>query len=221
MEQRVRLTAADGHTFDAYRAVPGAGKPRGAIVVVQEIFGVTAHVERVTREFAALGFAAIAPALFDRVRPGIVLDYTDIETGRGVMQQLAWPNTLADVTAALDAVRDAGRTGIVGYCWGGTVVHVAGSELALDAGVSYYGTGVLRNLDKRPRCPTMYHFGEQDHSIPAAEIDKVKAAVPDAYFHVYAGAQHGFNCEDRASFSASDARLAFARTALFLREHLG
>jgi carboxymethylenebutenolidase len=173
------------------------------------------------REYAAAGYRALAPALFDRIERGIVLDYSEIEKGRGYMQQLQWPGTLADVDAAVAAVRSAGRTALVGFCWGGTVVHVAASDLAIDAAVSYYGGGVARMLDKRPRCPIAYHFGDQDHAIPSADVAAIRQAYPESLVHVYAGASHGFNCEDRPSFSATDARLAFGRSLLFLREHIG
>ena len=220
MGTTVRLKAADGHALDAYRAEPD-GQARGGVVIVQEIFGITRHVERVVNEYAACGYRAIAPAMFDRVQRGIVLDYTEIETGRSYMQKLEWPTTLADVGAAIAAVQDGGRVGLVGFCWGGTVAHVAAAELTIDAAVSYYGGGVAKMLDKKLRCPITYHFGDRDGAIPGADIEKIKNAYPQSRVHVYPGAGHGFNCEDRQSFSASDARLAFGRALLFMREHIG
>src|SRR4029079_15157035 len=189
-----RLKARDGHELDAYLAEP-KGKPRGGIVVVQEIFGVTDHIKRVADQYAAEGHRAIAPAMFDRIKRGITLPYSEIEQGRAYMQQLEWPNTLADIEAAADAVRDAGAAAVVGYCWGGTVAHVAAGELDLDAAVSYYGGGVVKNLDKKPQCPIMYHFGDQDASIPLPDIEKIKKANPTSPLHVYPGAGHGFNCD--------------------------
>src|SRR5262245_24154600 len=213
----IRLKAKDGHELDAYLAEPN-GKPRGGVVVVQEIFGVTDHIKRIADRYAAEGYRAIAPAMFDRIKRGITLPYTGIEQGRAYMQQLKWPNTLADVEAAADAVRDAGSAAVVGYCWGGTVAHVAASELDLDAAVSYYGGGVARMLDKQPRCPIVYHFGDQDHAIPMADIQKIGSAYPTAEVHVYEGAGHGFNCDERASYSAADARRAFGRSIEFLKQ---
>jgi len=213
----IRLKAKDGHELDAYLAEP-SGKPRGGIVVVQEIFGVNAHIKRVADQYAAEGYRAIAPAMFDRIKRGITLPYSDIQQGIAYMQQLKWPNTLADIEAAAEAVRDAGSAAIVGYCWGGTAAHVAASELDLDAAVSYYGGGVAKNLDKRPKCPIMYHIGDHDHSIPMQDIQKITSAYPDAVLHVYQGAQHGFNCDERASYSAKDASVAFGRSIDFLRE---
>ena len=219
MGKMIRLKAKDGHELDAYLAEP-KGKPRGGVVVVQEIFGVTDHIKRIADQYAAEGYRAIAPAMFDRVKRGITLPYTDIEQGRAYMQQLKWPNTLADVEAAVHAVRDAGAAAVVGYCWGGTVAHVAASELDLDAAISYYGGGVARMLDKTPQCPIVYHFGDQDHAIPMADVQKIIGAYRDADVHVYKGAGHGFNCDERSSYSATDARVAFDRSIEFLREQM-
>jgi carboxymethylenebutenolidase len=219
MAKMIRLKAKDGHELDAYLAEP-KGKPRGGIVVVQEIFGVTDHIKRIADQYAAEGYRAIAPAMFDRIKRGITLPYSDIEQGRAYMQQLKWPNALADIDAAADAVRDAGSAAVVGYCWGGTVAHVAASELDLDAAVSYYGGGVARMLDREPQCPIVYHFGDQDHAIPMADIEKIMSAYPNAEVYVYKGAGHGFNCDERASYSAADARVAFGRSIEFLKKNM-
>lgn len=219
MGEWIRLKASDGHELDAYSAAAD-GPSSGGIVVVQEIFGLTAHIGRVCDRFAEFGFDAIAPAMFDRVGRGIVFDYTDIENGRATMRKLEWPQIIRDVEAAAAATRSGMSVGVVGYCWGGTVVHVAASELPIAAGVSYYGAAIVKHLDKKPQCPIMYHFGEQDRSIPAADIEAIRQAVPDGAFHVYPGAGHGFNCDDRDAFSAADAALAEERTLAFLREHV-
>lgn len=219
MGKMVRVTAADGHGLDAYLAEP-KGKAQGGVVVVQEIFGVTDHIKRVADQYAAEGFKAIAPAMFDRLEPGITLPYSEIQQGLALMRQLAWPNTLADVEAAVERVSDAGGTAVVGFCWGGTVAHVAASELALDAAVSYYGGGVAKMLDKNPQCPIMYHFGDQDHSISLADVERIKKTYPNSALHVYKGAGHGFNCDERASYDAASATLARERTLAFLVAHL-
>jgi carboxymethylenebutenolidase len=219
MGKMIRLKAKDGHELDAYLAEP-KGKPKGGIVVVQEIFGVTNHIKRVADQFASQGYQAIAPAMFDRVERNVTLDYAEIEKGRQYMQRLEWPNTLADLEAAADEIRGAGSAAVVGYCWGGTVAHVAASELTLDAAVSYYGGGVAKMLDKKPRCPIMYHVGDQDASIPLNDVEKIKKANPKSALHVYAGAGHGFNCDERASYSGKDAKVAFERSIEFLNEQL-
>ena len=218
MGKMIRLKAVDGHELDAYLAEP-SGKASGGVVVVQEIFGVNGHIRRVADRFAAEGYKTLAPAMFDRVERDVALDYSQIEEGRAYMRRLTWPNTLADVAAAVNEVRGAGSAFVVGYCWGGTVAHVAASELDLDAAVSYYGGGVAKMLDKKPKCPIVYHFGERDASIPPADVEEIKQALPQNAVFVYPGAGHGFNCDERASFSAKDAELALARTLEFLRMH--
>jgi carboxymethylenebutenolidase len=215
----MRLRAADGHELDAYLA-EAKGKAKGGVVIVQEIFGVTGHIRRVADQYAAQGYKTIAPAMFDRVKRNVELDYKDVEKGRALMMELKWPGTLADVSAAVSAVRDAGPVAVVGYCWGGTVAHVAASELRLAAAISYYGGGVAKQLDKTPRCKVMYHFGDQDHAISLPDVERIKQAYPKAVVHVYAGAGHGFNCDERASFSPKDAKVAFERSLSFLGEQM-
>jgi carboxymethylenebutenolidase len=217
MGKTIRLKAADGHEFDAYVAEP-KGKAKGGVVVVQEIFGVTQHIQRVADQYAAQGYKAVAPAMFDRIKRGITLDYSEIQQGIAYMLELKWPNTLADLEAAAKEARSAGSAAVVGYCWGGTVAHVAASELDLDAAVSYYGGGVAKMLDKQPRCPIVYHFGDRDHSIPLPDVEKIRDQYPDSTLYVYPGAQHGFNCDERASYSAPDAKVAFERSIAFLNE---
>ena len=219
MGKMIRLTAKDGHELDAYVAEP-KGEARGGIVVVQEIFGVTNHIKRVADQYAAKGYKAVAPAMFDRVERNLTLEYSEIQKGIGYMQQLKWPQTLADIEAAASEARTAGSAAVVGYCWGGTVAHVAASELDLDAAVSYYGGGVAKMLDKKPRCPIMYHFGDRDASVPPSDIERIKKAAPESPVHVYPGAGHGFNCDERSSYSANDAKLALERSLEFLNEHI-
>ena len=218
MSRMITLKARDGHELDAYVAEPPQTM-RGGLVVVQEIFGVTNHIMRVADQYAAQGYKVVAPAMFDRVERNVTLDYSQIEQGREYMRRLEWPNTLADLDAALSEARGAGSACVVGYCWGGTVAHVAASELTLDAAVSYYGGGVAKMLDKQPRCPILYHFGDKDASIPLADVEKIEQANPQSSLFVYPGAGHGFNCDERASYSEKDAKLAFERSLQFLRKH--
>ena len=215
MGKMIRLKAEDGHELDAYVAEP-QGKAKGGIVVVQEVFGITNHIKRVADQYAAQGYKAIAPAMFDRIKRNLTLEYSDVKKGIEYMQQLQWPNTLADLEAAASEAREAGSAAVVGYCWGGTVAHVAASELDVVAAVSYYGGGVAKMLDKRPRCPILYHFGDQDASIPLPDIEKIKKANPTSPLFVYPGAGHGFNCDERGSYSAKDAKVAFERSIEFL-----
>jgi carboxymethylenebutenolidase len=215
------LMARDGHEFQAWLAGP-TGTPRGAVVVLQEIFGLNSHIRAVADGFAADGYLAIAPALFDRVRRDLQLGYTaaDVEEGRGTMRQLAQAKVSLDIGAAINVVKHAGRVAAIGYCWGGTQAYLAACDLPVACAVAYYGTGIVANLAHHPKAPVLYHFGERDKSIPPEAIEQVRAANPDAAVHVYP-ADHGFNCDQRASFDAASAQLARGRTLDFLAAHLG
>jgi carboxymethylenebutenolidase len=217
----VILKAADGHTLDAYRVEPSAA-PRGAIVVIQEIFGVNSHVRSVADGFAAEGWLAIAPAMFDRVERGIELGYTgaDIERGREIRSKVSNDAALLDIAAASAAVKSAGKVAVIGYCWGGTLAWLAaGKQRGLAAAVSYYGGGVGELLNLKPQCPVMAHFGDKDASIPVKVADDLKKAHPEVEVYVYA-AGHGFNCDQRGSFDPQAAALARERTLKFLKAHV-
>jgi carboxymethylenebutenolidase len=220
MGEMTTLMARDGHEFNAYLAAP-SGKPKGAIIVVQEIFGVNNHIRAVTDAYAAQGYVAIAPCLFDRIRRGIELGYTppEMQEGIGYMMQVTPASFLADLSAALAVVRHAGRVGIVGYCWGGTLAYVAACELPVACAVAYYGGSIGQYLDKTPKRPVLYHFGEKDGHIPLAAIDKIKAVDTKGIFHMYP-AGHGFNCTERADFHQPSAALALSRSLEFFAQHL-
>lgn len=220
MGELTTIMARDGHEFQAWLTAP-SGRPRGAVVVIQEIFGVNRHIRSVTDGFAAAGYTAIAPSLFDRVRRGIELAYTpaDQQEGAGYRQQIAAETALKDVAAAAAVVKHSGRTGVVGYCWGGTLAYLAASQLPLAAAVVYYGR-VGEHLGRKPRCPAMYHYGSEDHGIPLSEVERLRAAQPAADVYVYAGAGHGFNCEQRASYDPKAASLARTRTLDFFARYL-
>lgn len=213
------IMARDGHEFQAYLSPP-PGKPKGAVVVIQEIFGVNSHIRAVTDGFAQEGYTAIAPAMFDRIRRGIELGYSpsELEEGRGYAQQLKLENTLKDLNAAVAVVKHSGRVGTVGYCWGGAMSYVAASELPIACAVVYYGRA-SNFVDKKPRCPVLYHFGTQDKSIPLSDVEKVKAADPKGTFYEYE-ADHGFNCDQRPSFNPDAAALARRRTLDFFGRYL-
>ncbi len=216
------LTAADGHTFSAYIARPD-GTPRGALVAVQEIFGVNSHVRSVADGYAADGYLAIAPALFDRVERGVEIGYSadDVARGRALRDASGNDKPMLDIAAAMAHVKHAGRTGIVGYCWGGLLSWLAACELdGLAASVPYYGGGVPGQAARKPRCPVMAHFGERDAHIPLDTVEAFRRAQPGITVHVYA-ADHGFNCDQRGSFDAPSAALARQRSLAFLREHVG
>jgi len=219
MGSQIELTAADGRSLTGYETRPG-GEPRGGVVVVQEIFGVTAHIRDVVDAFAAAGFHAVAPAMFDRIEPGVTLPYTDIDGGRARVTRLSRQDIVADVHGAVMHLAGSGRVGVVGYCWGGTVAWIAAATLPVSAAVSYYGTRIIENLDLAPACPMQFHFGQTDASIPPERIEQLRDAFPGGEFHLYP-AGHGFNCTDRADYHADSARLAFERTLDFLGRHVG
>jgi carboxymethylenebutenolidase len=216
MGEMTTLMARDGHEFNAWLA-PASGTPRGAIVVAQEVFGVNRHIRRIVDEFAADGYLTIAPCLFDRIRRGIELGYSEkeLQEGRGYRLQIPREKTMLDLTACINVVKHSGRVAVVGYCWGGTLAYLAARELPIVCAVSYYGGQIKDYLDSAPRRPVMYHFGERDPHIPMSDVEKIRAADPDGIFHLYP-ADHGFNCEERGTFDADSARLARERTLAFL-----
>jgi carboxymethylenebutenolidase len=215
-----QLMARDGHEFAAWLA-PAVGERRGAIVILQEIFGVNAHIREVTDGFAREGYVCIAPALFDRVKRGVELGYTpeDVQQGRGYVLQIPREKLLLDITACINVVKHAGPVAAIGYCWGGSLAHLAACELPVRAAVDYYGTRTVENLHLPTRAPVQYHFGERDQTIPPEAIDRIRAADPGGEFHIYP-ADHGFNCDHRAAYDAAAAKLARERTLDFLQRHL-
>ena len=217
----LQLLAADGNRLSAYVVKP-AGAPRGAVVVIQEIFGVNSHIRRVAEQYAAQGYVTIAPAMFDRFQKGVDLDYdaASVQAGIDLMMKTTNEGAIADANAAIDAVAHAGRVGMVGYRWGGRVTYLSGCRTNIAAGVAYYGGGIAQLLPETPRCPMLFHFGEHDSHIPLADVGRLREAFPQGTYHLYP-AGHGFNCSDRADFDAASARLAFERSVEFFREHLG
>ncbi len=192
-------------------------------MVIQEIFGVNHHMRSLCDKFAASGYLAVAPALFDRAERGIEYGYqqADIEKGRAVMQKLDLDKALTDVKAAITIAKEGGKVGIVGYCWGGTVAWAAACRVdGLACAVSYYGGGVGNLASEKPKCPVQFHFGDKDQSIPMDTVEKVKQAQPDQALFVYS-AGHGFNCDERGSFDAEAAKLALSRTLEFFAKNVG
>ncbi len=220
MGQLIELTAADGHRFSAWKARP-EGPPRGGLVVIQEIFGMTGQMQRCAEHFAAAGYAAILPALFDRKERNALLGYTEFQRGGTLAMSIPEEQVLADVEAARLAVAGAGKTAITGYCWGGTIAYLAASQLPFACAASHYGSGIGRLASRmQPKVPVLYHFGAQDAFIPLTMIDQIRKADPGGIFHVYAGADHGFACDDRDSYHPAAAALAEQRTLAFLAAHL-
>ena len=224
MGEILRLTAADGHEFDAYKATP-ANPPKGGVVVVQEIFGVNNHIRGVCDRYAAAGYLAIAPAIFDRVERDVEIGYTqdDIARGRELRGQCDTDAAIADIAAAADEAASAGKVGIVGYCWGGQLVYIAACRLGdkLTAASGYYGGNIKAFLSEKPVVPLNLHFGTQDTSIPMDEVELIGKTHPGIEIYTYEGAGHGFNCDQRQQYDAKAAKLAEQRTLAFFAEHIG
>ncbi len=223
MGETITLKAEDGHTLGGYRGAP-TGAPRGGLVIVQEIFGVNSHIKRVCDGFAADGYVALAPAIFDRAEPGFATGYRpeDIEHGRSVRSKVSLEDMVKDVRAAVRALASQGlKVGVVGYCLGGTVAWLAATRIdGVSCAVGYYGGGIADAADEQPRCPVLLHFGETDQSIPPEHHKRIAAAHPDVPMHIYPVAGHGFNCDERASYHAPSAALARRRTLEFLAGHM-
>jgi carboxymethylenebutenolidase len=214
------LTAADGHKLSAWRTGPEDAKH--GLVIVQEIFGVNHHIRNVADRFAAAGYLCVAPALFDRVRPGIELGYTpeDVAQGRELRPQVPEAGTLADIDAAALALGDR-PLGIVGYCWGGTIAWWGATRTThFKAASGWYGGGIAGTRTETPHCPVQLHFGEKDTGIPLSDVELIRTAQPGVEIHIYAGAAHGFGCDERGSFSPKDAALAQERTLAFFARSL-
>ena len=227
MGQFIDLQAADGFTFPAYVAQP-AGQPRGAVVVLQEIFGVNEHIRAVADGYAAAGYLAVAPSTFHRVKPGVELGYApdDMSAGmalKATVEALPEPGVLQDIQAAIDHAAQAGKVGVVGYCWGGLLTWRTACLLrGVSASVPYYGGGITApaEIARTPECPVLAHYGEKDHWIPLDGVAAFQTAHPEVETHIYP-ANHGFNCDHRGAYDAAAATLARERTLGFFAQHLG
>lgn len=230
MGQFIDLQAADGFVSPAYVAQP-TGKPRGAVVVLQEIFGVNTHIREVTDAYAAAGYLAVAPSNFHRVKPGVELGYQpedmkagmELKAAAEALGTAANQGVLQDIQAAIRHAAQAGKVGVVGYCWGGLLTWRSASLLrGVSAAVPYYGGGITTEAEiaRKPKCPVLAHFGEKDHWIPLDGVEAFKRAHPEVEVHVYA-ANHGFNCDHRGAYEATAAAQARERTLAFFGKHLG
>jgi carboxymethylenebutenolidase len=220
--QDIKLKASDTFEPGAYRADP-SGAPKGAVVVIQEIFGVNHHIRSVCDRLADLGYVAIAPAIFDRIEPRFTCGYSpdEIAVARKFIANPDWPAMLRDTQAAIDAVRSVGPVGIIGFCLGGSIAFAAATKLSgLSAAVGYYGGAIVRFADDKPKVPTQLHFGEKDAGIPLSDVEIIKAKRPDVEVFIYPGAQHGFHCDERASYDKASSNIAWPRSMAFLAKHL-
>ncbi len=213
MGQNITLTASDGHQLDAYLANP-AGDAKGRLVVVQEIFGVNSHIRDVCDGYAERGYVALAPAMFDRLEKNFECGYDaeGVAAGRELKGRCPWPEAALDIEAARAHLAGDGTVAIVGYCWGGSLAWLGATEGGYCAAVGYYGGQIIELNDRQPQCPVLLHFGELDGGIPLSDVDKIAATHPEVTIHVYEGADHGFNCDQRGSYNEASAKLALGRT---------
>lgn len=220
MGKTIELHTTDGQRLSAYLAEP-AGRPKGGIVVMQEIFGVNAHIRSVADKYAQAGYTAIAPAVFDPIEKGVELGYDQagMQKGLELVSALGFDRAVASVDAAAKAIASAGKVGVVGYCWGGSVAYLSATRLGLP-GVSYYGGRNAQLIGEKAGAPLLFHYGLKDAHISEADREAVRRANPEAEFYVY-DADHGFNCDARASFDAPSAKLALERSLAFFAKHLG
>jgi carboxymethylenebutenolidase len=222
MGMKFELATRDGGSFSVYRAEPPA-EVRGAVVVVQEIFGVNHHIRNVADGFARDGYLALAPALFDRLERDLELTYdaAGIAQGGSFPRKLGWEAPIADIQTTVDAAAQVGKVAVVGYCWGGSLAFRSAARAnGLACAVGYYGGHIVLQLDQIPRVPLLLHFGEKDAGIPLTDVEKIRRAVPSAEIHTYP-AGHAFNCDERQAYDALSAGLARGRTIDFLRQHVG
>ncbi|MFO1311641.1 MAG: dienelactone hydrolase family protein [Burkholderiales bacterium] len=222
MGRMITLQPSPDVTISAYRADP-QGTPRGGLVVIQEIFGVNSHIRSVCDGYAADGYLAVAPALFDRVEPGVDIGYSapEIARGRDLRTKADLDDALADIAAARDVAAHAGKVAVVGYCWGGYLAWMAASRVTgLSGAICYYGGGMPDAVGETPKVPVLAHFGERDSMIPVEGVKRLAAAHPGAQVHLYA-ADHGFNCDQRGSYDAPSAKIARERSIEFLRKCVG
>ncbi|MGA2894554.1 MAG: dienelactone hydrolase family protein [Xanthobacteraceae bacterium] len=218
----IELTANDAHKFSAYRADP-TDAPKGAVVVLQEIFGVNPHIRKITDSFAAKGYVAIAPSLFDRVQTEVELGYDKdgLAAGLAFVQQIETGRSLADIQAAVDAVKSAGKVAIVGYCWGGYLAYLATNRVnGAACAIGYYGGGIVDEYREKRKIPTLLHFAENDPLIPFADVVQFRAHRPDVSAFSYPAATHGFNCDEGDSYCEAAAAMALDRTLFWMSQYV-
>jgi carboxymethylenebutenolidase len=218
----IELTAGDGHKFSAYRADPD-GTPKGAVVVVQDFFGIDSQIKKLADQFAASGYVTIAPSLFDCVKPDVALGYDEGGLAEGVelTQQVGTDRAIGDIQGAVDAVKSAGKVTVIGYGWGGYLAYLAANRVSgVACTVGYYGDGIVGDYREKRKVPTLLHFGENDLSIPFEEVGQFRSHRPDVSAFSYPGAAHAFNCDDRDSYHDEAAKSALERTLLWISQYV-
>lgn len=218
----IEITSSDGHRFGCWEA-QATGKPRGAVVVLQEIFGVNHHIQSLCERLASAGYDAYAPALFDRLQRGFTSGYSKQEVAEALklLRLVDWTAMVADTLATVEHARQrGGPVAVMGFCLGASVGYLAAqSAPGIAAVVGYYGGQIAQHLDKAPQSPTLLHYGDADHTIPMADVERIRAGRPECELHVYA-AGHGFSCDERPSFEPASAALAWERSMQWLKTHM-
>ena len=220
MNELLEITAKDNHQFSAYISQPPE-KPKGGIVIIQEIFGVNIHIKEVTDLYASKGYLCIAPSLFDRIEKNVVLNYDEngVSRGRG-LKELCDKDALKDIEASMSVVNSSGKVGVIGYCWGGSLSwRIACESSDLSASVCYYGGDIPKLRDLKPKCNVLTHFGELDKGIPIKDVKIFEEKRPEVLTYKYP-ADHGFNCDHRSQFNEKCANIALDRTLKFLEENI-
>ena len=220
MNEILEISAKDNHQFSAYISQP-LEKPKAGIVIIQEIFGVNAHIKEVTDLYASKGYLCIAPSLFDRIEKNVTLNYdeTGVIKGRN-LKELCDKNALKDIEASITVVSTAGKVGVIGYCWGGSLSWRIGCQASnLSASVCYYGGDIPKLKNLKPNCNVLTHFGEFDKGIPIKDVKIFEKKRPEVLTYTYP-ADHGFNCDHRSQFNKKCADIAHDRTLKFLERNL-
>ena len=219
MNELIEITAKDNHRFSAYISQP-SGKPKAGIVIIQEIFGVNAHIKEVTDLYASKGYLCIAPSLFDRIEKNVTLDYdkNGISKGRN-LKELCDKDALKDIEASISVVSSAGKVAVIGYCWGGSLSWRIGCEASnLSASICYYGGDIPKLKDLEPKCKVLTHFGELDKGIPINDVKIFEKTQSDVLTYIYP-ADHGFNCDHRSQYNKTCANISLERTLKFLEQN--
>jgi carboxymethylenebutenolidase len=218
----IELTASDGHSFSAYRADP-ADTPKGAVVILQDEAGISPHLRKVADSFAAKGYVAIAPSLFDRVKPGASFGYDEagLAEGTATSRQIATEQALNDIQSAVGAVKDEGKVAIVGYSWGGDLAYAAANRVnGVACVIAYGGSGTVEAYHEKRKVPTLLHFGEKDALIPLERITQFRCYRPDVSAFTYADAAHGFDCDAHDGFQEEAAHKALDRTLFWISQYV-
>ena len=220
MSEFLELKSIDDHKFSAYLSQP-KDKPIGGLVILQEIFGVNTHIQETANFFSDKGYLTIAPSLFDRSERNVSLSYDEDSVIKGRnLKSLCDKNALKDIEAAISLVSSAGKVGVIGYCWGGSLSwRIACKNTNLSAAVCYYGGDIPNLKELKPKCNVLTHFGELDQGIPIANVRVFKEAKPEVLTYTYP-ADHGFNCNHRRQYSEVSSKVALDRTLKFLKKNL-